>query len=279
VRRKQIEIVAIAILIIGIIGYAGVGVVYSTVRVARAERSLNIVVSHQNTLNATFTDINSQLGALNKGTAFNPQQALALVDRSVSNSELAAKTIGDDDASMSSVQVTLKDKEWLTIVGRGSLDRESNRVGHARNALAAARTIAADQVLDGRFWRALYAGISDLTAVNSQSGAGDLTAAKSTLATMKTHLDEAAGLSTSPGLPAELHNLMSDFQTFVSDYGKQLDAQLAGDDATVAAYQSTIQADLAKITAYDIDKIGTEIDAFYKPMIDRFNAEIAAATA
>jgi hypothetical protein len=65
----------------------------------------------------------------------------------------------------------------------------------------------------------------------------------------------------------------------VSDYGKQLDAQLAGDDATVAAYQSTIQADLAKITAYDIDKIGTEIDAFYKPMIDRFNAEIAAATA
>jgi hypothetical protein len=72
---------------------------------------------------------------------------------------------------------------------------------------------------------------------------------------------------------------MSDFQTFVSDYGKQLDAQLAGDDATVAAYQSTIQADLAKITAYDIDKIGTEIDAFYKPMIDRFNAEIAAATA
>jgi len=72
---------------------------------------------------------------------------------------------------------------------------------------------------------------------------------------------------------------MVDFQTFVTDYGKQLDAQLAGDDAGVATYQATLQADLTRIGGYNIDQIGTEIDAFYKPLINRFNSEIAAATA
>jgi len=96
---------------------------------------------------------------------------------------------------------------------------------------------------------------------------------------MKSDVDQAAQLSTSPGLPSALHNLMVDFQTFVTDYGKQLDAQLAGDDAGVATYQATLQADLTRIGGYNIDQIGTEIDAFYKPLINRFNSEIAAATA
>jgi hypothetical protein len=40
-----------------------------------------------------------------------------------------------------------------------------------------------------------------------------------------------------------------------------------------------VSADVAKIGAYDIDKVGSEINAFFKPMIDTFNSEIAAATA
>ena len=277
VRRKRIEITVIAILIVGLIGYAGAGIVYSAVRVSSAERTLNTVVSHQNTLNSTFSDINTQLSSLNNSAAFNPQQALVLVDKSVANSELATQTINQDDASLSTAATRLQDKAWLTLVGRGSLDREATRIRHARNALAAARTIASDEGLDGHFWHALYAGLADLTTLNTQSAAGDLTAAKSTLGTMKTDVDQATQLSTSPGLPTELHDLMADLQTFVGDYGKQLGAQLAGDDASVAAYQAAIVADLAKIGKYDIDKIGREIDAFYKPLIDRFNKEIAAA--
>jgi hypothetical protein len=279
VHRKRIELVVIGILIVGIIGYAGAGIFYSAVRVASAERTLNTVVSHQNSLNSTFSDINSQLSSLNSSTAFNPQQAIVLVDRSVANSELAAQTINQDDASLDAAATQLRDQSWLTMLGHGSLDRETARIGHARNALAAARTIAADEASDGHFWHALYVALSDLTTLNTQSGAGDLTAAKTTLATMKTDVDQAAQLSTSAGLPAELHDLMADLRTFVGDYAKQLDAQLAGDDASVAVYQATLAADLAKIGKYDIDKIGSEITAFYKPMIDRFNSEIAAATA
>ena len=276
---KRIEIAVIVILILGLIGYAGAGLVYSRSRVTNAEHTLNTVVSHQNSLNATFNDLNTQLSALNGTSTFNSQQAIALVDKSVANSELATQTINQDDASLSTAAGDLARNPWLTLVGRSSLNRESTRLAHARKALAAARTVSADEVLDGRFWHALYTALADLANLNSQSGAGDFNGAQSTLSTMKSDVDQAAQLSTSPGLPSALHNLMVDFQTFVTDYGKQLDAQLAGDDAGVATYQATLQADLTRIGGYNIDQIGTEIDAFYKPLINRFNSEIAAATA
>ena len=276
---KRIEIAVIVILILGLIGYAGAGLVYSRSRVTNAEHTLNTVVSHQNSLNAKFNDLNTQLSALNGTSTFNSQQAIALVDKSVANSELATQTINQDDASLSTAAGDLARNPWLTLVGRSSLNRESTRLAHARNALAAARTVSADEVLDGRFWHALYTALADLANLNSQSGAGDFNGAQSTLSTMKSDVDQAARLSTSPGLPSALHNLMVDFQTFVTDYGKQLDAQLAGDDAGVATYQATLQADLTRIGGYNIDQIGTEIDAFYKPLINRFNSEIAAATA
>lgn len=276
--RKRIELAIIAVLIIVVIGYAGVGLVLSATRVAGAERTLNTVVSHENVLNATFNDIDSQFSALSSSSAFNPQQAIVLVDRSISNSELVTKTINADQTSLSNASSQLSSTRWLTMVGGSSLDREATRIGHARNALTAAQTIASDKTQDGHFWRSLYTSLADLTTMNTQSGGGDFTAAKATLGTMKTDVDQAASLATAPGLPVELHSLMTDLQTFVGDYGRQLDAKLAGDDGTAASYQDALNADLQKIGAYDIDKIGGEINAFYKPLIERFNTEIAAAT-
>ena len=277
-QRRRLEIIVITVVIIGIIGYAGVGLVVAATRVAGAERTLNSVVSHQNTLNSTFSDLNTQLNALSSSSAFNPQQAIVLVDRSVSNSQLATKTINDDEASLNSASSQLTSTPWLTFVERPSIDRETARINHAHNALVAARTIASDELADGHFWHSLYAGLADLTTLMSQSGANDLTSAKTTLGVMKTDVDQAAQLSTAPGLPKALHDLMTDMQTFVADYGKQLDAKLAGDDAGVASYQNSIVADLQKIGGYDFDRIGAEITSYYKPLIDRFNTEIARAT-
>jgi hypothetical protein len=280
VRRKRIEIAIIAILIVGIIGYAGLGFAYSGARVASAQQTLNTVVSHQNSLNVAFNDLNTQLIALNSTKTFNPQEAIVLVDKSVANSEIATHTINQDDASLGAAARQLDQNRWMYLFGSGSgnLQRESARLEHARNALTAARTVSSDQVLDGHFWHALYASLADLATLNSQSGAGDLTGAKSTLGTMQTDVDLAVQLATAPGLPSALHDLMVDFQALVTHYGKQVDSQLAGDDAGVASYQASVQSDLAKIAGYNIDQIGTQIDAFYKPLIDRFNLEIAAAT-
>lgn len=277
-KRRRIEIGVIAVLIIAIIGYAGAGLAVSAIRVANAERTLNAVVSHQNTLNSTFSDINTQLSALSGSTAFNPEQAIVLVDKSVSNSELATKTINADEASLKDASSQLGTLPWLTFVGKNSLDRESTRLNHARNALGAARTVAADEAADGRFWHSLYAVLADLTTLNTQSGGGDLTGAQTTLGTMKTDIAQALQLSSSPGLPSDLHSLVTDMQTLMDDYGKQLTAKLAGDDATVTAYQANLDADLQKIGAYDFNKIGADINAFYLPLIDRYNKEIAAAT-
>jgi hypothetical protein len=277
--RKPFEIATVAVLVIGIVGYAGIGLAVSASRVATADRTLNTVVSHQNTLNSTFRDINTQLSQLSSDSAFNPQQAVILVDKSIFNTDLATKTINADEVSLRDADSQLRTTGWLTLVGRSSLDREATRITHARYALAAASTIASDEGQDGRFWHYMYAGLSDLTTLNTQAGGGDFSAARSTLGTMKLDIDQAAQLSTAPGLPKELHSLMTDLQAFVSDYGKQLDAQLAGDDASVVVYQSNVATDLEKVGGYNIDQIGKEITTFYKPLIDQFNSEIAAATA
>ena len=276
---KRVEIGVIAILIVGLLGYAGAGLAYSGSRVTGAERTLNTVVSHQNALNTTFNDLNTQLSAINSSSTFNAQQAIALVDTAVANYELATQTIIQDDASLAAAATDLNRSPWLTMVGRSSLDHESSRIAHARNALAAARTVSDDKVLHGRFWHAQYVVLGDLDTLNSQSGAGDFAGAKSTLPTTKTDVDQAVQLSTSPGLPSALHDLMVDFQTLVTDYGKEVDAQLAGDDAGVATYEASVQADRTRIRGYNIDQIGAQIDAFYQPLIDRYNSEIAAATA
>jgi hypothetical protein len=278
VGRKQIEIAVLGILIIGVILYAGAGMVYAGALSSSAERTLTAVVSHQNSLNTSFNEIDSQVTALGGSGTFNPQQAVALVDKSVTSSQVAASTIKQDDSSLASVQGQLDSSRWLTLVGHSSVDRESARVGHARNALAAARIIADDQVLDGHFWHALYTALGELDTLDNQAGSGDFTSAKSTLAKMQTDVAQAVQQSTAPGLPSDLHSLMVDLQTFVSDFGKQLDAQIAGDDAAVAQYQSSLDADRNKLGTYNVDKIGSDIDAFYQPMIDRFNSEIAAAT-
>ena len=268
----------LGVLIIGAILYAGTSIVYAGALSSSAERTLNIVVSHQNALNTSFNEIDREVAALGGGGTFDPQQAVGLVDRSVTSLQAAASMIEQDDSSLASVEGQLDSSRWLTLVGRSAVDRESARVGHARNALAAARMIAADQVLDGDFWHALYTALGELDTLNNQSGSGDFTSAKTTLAAMQTDVVQAVQQSTAPGLPPDLHALMVDLQTFVSDFGKQIDAQIAGDDAAVVQYQSSLDADRNKLGTYNVDKIGSDIDAFYRPLMERFNSEIAAAT-
>jgi hypothetical protein len=277
VGRARIRIGIIFVLIIGIICYAGVSVLYSSSRVNAAERTLAVVIAHQNSLNATFSGIDTQLSALNSSSTFDSEQALTLVDRSIAGSSEAMRTVEGDDAALRADAANLRAMPWLSMVGRENVDHQVTRIGHARNALAAARTIAADELLDGRFWHALYTGLADFTTLNAQTSSGDAAGARATLAKMKVEIDEATRLSTAPGLPSSLHALMADLQKFVTDFGVTLDAQAAGDDNATLAATAVVDADASKIATYDIDTIGGEIDAYYAPMIERYNSEMAAA--
>jgi hypothetical protein len=104
-------------------------------------------------------------------------------------------------------------------------------------------------------------------------------AAKTTLVTMKTHVDKALQLSTAPGLPPELRDLMIDFQKLVSDFSKLIDAAVANDSAALTTYEKAVTDDANKIGTYSFDKMSAGIAAFYKPLIDAYNQEMAAATA
>ena len=268
----------IAIVVIGVVGYGAIGFVFAANRISTADKALNTVISHQNQLNTTFHDIDARFKTLNSSTTFNPTQARAVIDEFVANSLAAGKTVNQDDASLEAAASKLGDQQWLTMISRGNLDKESTRIHHARNALSNARTVAADYVLDGQFLQAFMDAIADLDTLGTQSASGDLNGEKATITTMKTHVDKATQLSTGPGLPADLHALMLDFETLVTDLGKLVDAAQANDDAGVAANQQAVQTDGNKISAYNFDKLSTDIDAFYKPLVDGFNSEMAAAT-
>lgn len=279
-RRGTVTAIAVfAVIVIGILGYGVAGTVFAASRISNADRALNTVISHQNQLNTTFRLIDTQSATLKSGGNFNVTQAQALIDQFVASSEAAGKTIDQDDASLAGTSRGLNDQRWLTAFSRNSLDHESARIGHARKALTYAKTVAGDYVLDGHFWQALYKALGDLDQLGTQNAAGDVSGAKATVATMKAHVDGALQLSGAPGLPTEMHSLMVDFQSLTVDFGKLLDADLANDDAAIQSAEQAVQADGTKISGYDFDKIGTEINDFYKPYVDGFNSEMAKATA
>lgn len=55
----------IVVLVVGIIGYALASLSYTGARVAEAQRTLDTVVAHQNSLIATFADVGAQVNTLN----------------------------------------------------------------------------------------------------------------------------------------------------------------------------------------------------------------------
>jgi hypothetical protein len=275
---RRTEILVISVLMCGIIGYASLGLVFAGTRIAAAEHTVDAVVSHQNTLNATFRSINIQLTALGTRSSFDGPQAIELVESSVANAELASRTVSQDEASLSAADHALHEHPWLTAVSNSAVARATDRIRHARQALEIASSLAADQVQDGRFWQALYSGLADLGELNRERDAGNLGGARDALTRTGAEIDRAAALAPSPGLPPELGALAAALRKLVADYGRQLDAEAADSYDAAAAISVDVSADMAQIAHFDVDGIGAQIDAYFRPRIDSYNREIAAAT-
>jgi hypothetical protein len=278
VRNAIVAVVVVVTVIVGIIGYAVVGFAYASTRLASADRSLNTVISHQNDLNTTFKDIDKQLNGLSSTSTFNPTQSRVVVDKFVASSKAAVTMVDKDDASLVSARGGLDGQKWLTTLHRGGLDTEAARIGHARKALTNAKSIAADYVQDGEFFRAFLDSLVDLDGTLTLSANGDIAGAKASLPKVKVDVDRGLQLSTAPGLPGEIHALMLDFVTLVADFGTLLDAVAGNDNPTIVTAGRAVEADGTKIGSYDFTKMTTDIDAYYKPRIDAFNGEMAKAT-
>ncbi len=274
-----IAIVIVVIVVIGIIGYAVAGLGYAQTRVGNADKTLNTVVSHQNSLNTTVTDLNSKFNSLSTTATFDPQQARSLFQQFAASETAAGVTDDQDDASLAAARSTLSRQEWLTILARSSLDKEAAKIDHARKALSIAKTAAAGYVQVGQFFQTYYGAQVDFELVSTQVASADLAGANTTLATMKTDVDKGLQLSSSPGLPSELHTLMVDLGTLVTDFGKLLSAATTNDDTAITNAENSVQADANKLGTYNVDKIMAEIAAYYKPMFDTITSEMAKAAA
>ena len=258
-RLTIIAIVIIVIVVIGIIGYAVTGLAYAQTRVGNADKTLNAVVSHQNSLNTTVADLNSKFNGLSTSATFDPQQARTLFQQFAASETAAGVTDDQDDASLAASRATLSQQEWLTIVARSSLDKEAAKIDHARKALSIAKTAAAGYAQVGQFFQTYYGAQVDFQLVSTQVASADLAGAGATLATMKADVDKGLQLSSSPGLPSELHALMVDLGTLVTDFGKLLTAAAANDDTAITSAGNSVQADANKLGTYNIDKIMAEI--------------------
>ena len=278
-RRTIIAIVIVVIVVIGIIGYAVTGLANAQTRVGNADKTLNAVVSHQNSLNTTVTDLNSKFNSLSSSGTFDPQQARTLFQQFAAAETAAGVTDDQDDSALAAARATLSQQEWLTIVARGSLDKEAAKIDHARRALSIAKTAAAGYAQVGQFFQTYYGAQVDFQMVSTQVASADLAGAGATLATMKTDVDKGLQLSGSPGLPSELHTLMVDLGTLVTDFGKLLKAAGTNDATAITNAGNSVQADANKLGTYNVDKIMAEIGAYYKPMFDTINSEMAKAAA
>ena len=276
----RITIVAIVLTVIvsaGIIGYAVTGLAYAQTRVGSANKTLNVVISHQNGLNTTVTDLNSRFNSLSSSATPNPQQISALFAQFAANESAAGVTDDQDASSLAAAKASLSEQQWLTIIARNSLDDEAAKLDHARKAVSIAKTEAAGYAQVGLFLQTYYGIQTDFELVSTQAASADLAGANTTLATMKTDVDKGLQLSTAPGLPSEAYAAMIDLGTLVTDYRKLLDSVAANDDTAIINADKSVQADAAKLATYKIDTIMAEIGAYYAPMFDEINAEMAKA--
>ncbi len=183
-------------------------------------------------------------------------------------------------ASLVSAQASLSDNSWLTTFSRSRLDNMSGKIGHWRNALVSAKAITADLVQLGTFLQSYDDSLIDLDNVVTKGNSNDFTGMASALGSLKTDVAKAISLADAPGLPPDMKGFLVDLQTLATDTSKLLnDASSGASDSTLQADINSVDADGAKADAHDIVKINIAILAFYTPLIDAYNAEVAKANA
>ncbi len=241
-------IVAVAVLIVLVlaaIGYAVAGFTFATSRIDSTTKALNTVITNENAITAQF----------------NSTKDVAALDTKATGTEFT-------------------DNSWLTTFSRSRLDNMSGKIGHWRNALVSAKTITSDLVQLGTFLQSYDDSLIDVDTLVTKGNANDFTGMASALGSLKTDVGKAISLADAPGLPPDMKAFLVDLQAEATDTSKLLNDALNGaSDSTLQADINLVDADGVKVEAHDIVKINIAILAFYAPLIDAYNAEVAKANA
>lgn len=275
-------IVIVVVVIAAIGGYVVGGLAFAQTRLNSAHTTYNKVVDHQNSLTDTVNNAGKEFSGASVSdttTAASLQTFKTTMAGVVTKSQQAQPQIESDDAALASADAGLHENSWLTVLSRSELDKESTRIGHERKALAAARVLTTDYVQIGNFYQAFADVLIDFDMLGTKAQARDLTGVAAASAQLKTDATKAIALDKAPGLPPEMDTLLRDIQNIGTDFTNLINAAAQNNDAAVTAAENALQADVAKVEAFDFNKAGNEIDSYYQPLIDAYNSEVDKANA
>jgi hypothetical protein len=268
-------ILVVVLVVVAVIAYAGIGYAYAQGQESSARDSYNAVIGHAN----SYADTVNAMSSLNSNafSASSIQQAKTAYSDLVSKSQKVQGQIDSDKAKLSDADSGLKQNSWLTVISKSGLDRWSTKIGHLEKALDSAKTISAGYVQVGTFYETVVDVIADLDTMTTKAEAQDLAGAQTAIAQLKTDTAKAISEDKAPGLPAEADTFMKDMQQLANDFGTVISTAISGDKAAYDAAVAKGDADLTSLQAIDTNKIDSDVNAYYKPMIDTYNNEINAA--
>jgi hypothetical protein len=277
-----VAVAVLVVLVLAAIGYAAAGFTFATSRIDSSTKALNTVITNENAITAQFNSTKDVSALDTKATGAEFQSNKTAVAQVVTQSQAAQATITTDQASLVSAQDSLSDNSWLTTFSRSRLDNMSGKIGHWRNALVSAKTVTGDLVQLGTFLQSYDDSLIDRDKVTTAvtATAIDFTGLASALVSLKGDVAKAISLADAPGLPPDMKAFLIDLQTEGADTTKLLNDAINGaDNNTLTAEANQVDADGVKVDAHDMVKINIAILAFYTPLIDAYNAEVAKANA
>jgi hypothetical protein len=275
-------LVIVGVVAAALIGYGVVGYAYAASRISNADSALNSVIDHENAISKATDDAMTALSGVNvtsTTTVAELQKARTSADTLVTSSQNALPTVAADDASLVSAGDKLNEQQWLMVISRDRVNKESDRLTHARKAVADQKAIMTDYAQLGQFFQAFLDENVDLLTIGDKANANDLTGAVAASTQLKTDAAKALPLAGAAGLPAEVHQYQVDLEALATDFVTFLNAAQAGDNSTAVSLSSKIKAEATAVDSHDWSKIGGQIQDFYKPLIDDYNSEGHLATA
>ena len=268
-------ILVVILLVVAVVAYAGIGYAYAQGHINSARDTYNSVIEHENTYADTINGMQSA-----SSTAFNTSSAAAakakFVDL-VNKSQTVQTQVVSDDSKLADADSSLKQNSWLTVVSKSSLDKWDTKIGHLRNALGAAKEISGDYVKLGAFYETVIDAFVDLDTFATKAQASDFSGAAASVEKLKTDTAKAITQDKAPGLPAEADTWLKDLQAVANDLSAVISAAISGDESAYNAAAAKVDTDTKKFEADDTNGIDAKTQAFYKPLIDKYNSEIDAA--
>ena len=284
-RRGRGPLIAVVLVVLLVIlaggGYVVAGFGYANSKVNSATDAYNKVVDHENALTDLFNKLDAQFNSNNNDPASastdSIKQDKTLNLQLASQSKAAQPTVDSDDQALASTASGLNENSWLTVLSKSSLDKSATRINHARAALAVAKTILADSILYGTFYASVDDAALDFDAIDAAANSGDLNAVDSAITTLKSDVTKAIQQDKAPGVASQMDPFLKDLQKTANDFSALLVAVRAGNSTQVNTIVKQLDADTTKLDAYDFDAMGKSEQAFYKGLVDKYNAEVDAA--